>query len=101
MCEGCSYWHGDYHLDILGRSVEQLRREIERTEKVLEIRESYKAANEGYPKRTEEIRRGMEVDMRWLESTLAHIEEHEPRKTSNRRPGSSVPTVKNRRRDSK
>lgn len=101
MCEGCSFWHGDYHLDILGRSVEKIRRDIEHSEKILKIRESYSGTGEGYPKRTEEMRRDIEVNKRWLEQTLANIEHHEPGKTSSRRPGSSVSPVKNRRRDSK
>lgn len=84
MCEACEYWHGDFHLDMLGRSVDKIERDIAHAESILTIREHYKAASEGYPQRTAAIRRGMELDREILANVKRRIAEHESGKTGNR-----------------
>ena len=99
MCEGCSYWHGDYHLDMLGRDVAKIERDIERKRGIIQIRESYKAANEGYPQRTAAIKRDLELDEDTLAKVREHILEHEPQRISERRPRNSQSENKNSRRN--
>lgn len=84
MCEGCSYWHGDYHFDILGRGVDKLERDIARGERTLEIRKGYSASNEGYSQRTAQIQRGIEMDRATLIEVRRRIVEHESSKTGKR-----------------
>lgn len=97
MCEGCSYWHGDYHRDLLGRSVEKIERDIANAVEIIKIREYYKAVSEGYPQRTAQIKRGMELDQEILAKVKGRIAEHEPPETSKRGSRSSVPPIKNGR----
>lgn len=99
MCEGCTYWHGDYHRDMTGRSVEKIERDIEFAEGVLKIRESWQASGEGYTIRTREMRRNLEIDRETLAEVKRRIGQHEPGKTSNRGQSSRKSTVKNRRRN--
>jgi|SRR6267378_3287527 len=99
MCDGCTHWHGDYHRDILGRSVEEIERDIRLQEKTIVIREYYKAANEGYPQRTAALKRSVELDREILAEVKRRIAEHEPRQTSVRGSRSSKSPVKNGRRN--
>ena len=98
MCEGCGYWHGDYHRDRIGRSVEKIEADITHAESILTIREHYKAVSEGYPQRTAAIRCGLELDRETLELVKLRIAEHESGKTSVRGSRNSKSEIKNGRR---
>src|SRR5437868_3527984 len=100
MCEGCGYWHGDYHRDMIGRSVEKIEADITHAESILTIRKHYSATAEGYSIRTRQIMRGLELDRETLAEVKRRIAEHEQGKTGNRRSGNRKSQVKNRRRDS-
>lgn len=97
MCEGCEYWHGDYHRDMTGRSVEKIEADISWNERIIVIREYYKAVSEGYPQRTAQIRRGLELDREILTEVKRRIAEHEQGKTSSRGPRGGKSDVKNGR----
>lgn len=84
---------------MIGRSIEKIEADISWTEKVIVIREYYKATNEGYPQRTAALRRGLELDREILTEVKRRIAEHEQGKTSSRGPRGGKSDVKNGRRN--